>query len=276
MVKDNLYGLIGQKLSHSISPIVHKEILKRMNINGKYELYEIEPCNLKDFIEECKISGIKGLNVTIPYKISSIDYIDELSEEAKRIGSINTILFDGEKAIGYNTDYQGFSLMLDKYNLKVEGKNALILGTGGVVRAVLCSLIDKGIKNIYVASRDVKVGLSQKWPDCVEIISYDLLPNIKDVEYIINCTPCGMAPNIEACPVNKDLIKNFSVAIDLIYNPSKTLFLSYAEQYGLKIYNGLYMLIAQGVISQEIWNGISVDKKQIDIIFEIVKNNLSL
>lgn len=276
MIKGNLYGLIGQKLSHSISPIVHNEILKTLNISGKYELYEVEPDKLKGFIEVCRIEGIKGLNVTIPYKILSIDYVDELSQEAQRIGSINTILFDGERAIGYNTDYHGFTLTLDKYNLKVEGKNALILGTGGVVRAILYSLIDKGIKKIYIASRDVKVGLSQKWPDCVEIISYDFIPHLKDVEYIINCTPCGMAPNIEDCPVNKDLIKNFSVAIDLIYNPSKTLFLRYAEEYGLKIYNGLYMLVAQGAISQEIWNGISIDKKQIDIIFEVVKNNLSL
>lgn len=272
-MKSNLYGLVGEKLSHSLSPMLHEIILKIVGLEGEYRLYEVPKEELKYFIQKCKNLNIKGLNVTIPYKIISMDYLDEISKEAQRIGSINTILFKDEKAIGYNTDYYGFLQMLDKYDLKIKNKKALILGTGGAARAVLYSLLDSGIDEIYIASRDVNSS-KKKFPFDVKIISYDYIGNLRNVEYIINCTPCGMYPNVKESAVTKSIFNNFSVAIDLIYSPFKTLFLDYAEESGLKTFNGLYMLVSQGVISQAIWNDIIIDKSKIDIIFDIVKNNL--
>ncbi|SKA81791.1 shikimate dehydrogenase [Caloramator quimbayensis] len=275
-MKDNLYGLLGYKLTHSISPVIHEEILKRLNIDGRYELFEIEEYKLEDSIKRFKTSSIRGLNVTVPYKITALKYIDELSEEVKNIGSINTILFENGKTKGFNTDYYGFSLMLDKYDLNIKGKKALILGTGGAARAVVFSLLNKGIDKIYIASRNAYKAKTGKWPPIAEILSYDYLKGLKNMDYIINCTPVGMFPNIDSSPADREIIKNFSAAIDLIYNPYKTLFLKDAEELGLKAFNGLYMLVAQAVISQEIWNNIAIDKNQIDIIFELIKEKIYL
>lgn len=275
-MKNNLYGLLGRKLAHSISPLIHEEILKKINISGKYELFEIEENKLESCIEEFKNSSIRGLNVTIPYKISAIKYIDELSDEAKNIGSINTILFENDRTKGFNTDYYGFSLMLEKYDVNVNGKKALVLGTGGAARAVVFSLLNKGIDEIYIASRNKDKIKTEKWPPKAEILSYDCLKSLKKMDYIINCTPVGMYPDIDSSPADREIIKNFSTAIDLIYNPYRTLFLNYAEELGLKTFNGLYMLIAQAIISQEIWNNMVIDKKQIDIIFELIKEKIYL
>lgn len=161
--------------------------------------------------------------------------------------------------------------MLDKFYLNVKGKKALVLGTGGAARAVVFSLLNKGIDKIYIASRNADKARAEKWPPKAEILSYDCLKSLKNMDYIINCTPAGMYPNVDFSPVDRNIIKNFSVAIDLIYNPYRTVFLNYAEELGLKAFNGLYMLIAQAIISQEIWNNIAIDKKQIDIIFELIK-----
>lgn len=265
---ENLYGLIGEKLGHTYSPQIHNKILEETRTKGYYGLFQVRKENLKYIISGLKALGYNGVNVTIPYKLDIIKYLDSLSPEASKIGAINVVSIDKNgMAIGYNTDYYGFGMMIDHANVKIKGETAVILGTGGASKAVTQYLKDNGIKDIIMVSRDSKTT-KQKYPDD-KIIMYDELNKVNSCSIIINCTPVGMFPNIEFSPIDKKYLAKFKTAIDLIYNPSDTLFLKEAKEKGLKTINGLYMLIAQAVKSQEIWNGTKISSNVINNILDI-------
>ena len=263
-----LFGLLGEKLSHSISPAIHSLIFKELNIDGCYHLFEVEKENLRVAVGGLGALGAKGVNVTIPYKVPIMEYIDELSPEAQKIGSINTICFNGKKTIGYNTDYYGFGMALDKYEISITGKKAVILGYGGAAKGVAAYLIDNGVKDIIVASRDIEglnnIGIVKD----LNLIKYNEIINLNDCDIIINCTPCGMYPEISSSPLQREVIEKFSIAFDLIYNPKETLFLKHAKNAGLKAVNGLYMLVGQAVASEKLWNGVEISRETIDKIYE--------
>lgn len=261
----NLYGLIGEKLGHSFSPSIHSLIMDKLNIKGCYHLFEIERENLSSVIKALKYMNIKGLNVTIPYKVQVMKELDEISPEAKRIGAVNTICFDGGKACGYNTDYYGFGMMLRKFKVNVSGSRALVLGCGGATASVIQYLLDNGIGDIVAASRD-KLKAKEKFKN-LNVCGYDEIQYIKGFDIIINCTPCGMYPKTGESAVPPEAIDGFSTAIDLVYNPQETLFLKYAKERGLKAVNGLYMLTGQAIRAQELWNGINIPDTQADEIF---------
>lgn len=265
-----LYGLIGEKLSHSISPTIHLELFKKLNMDADYKLFEIERSQLDTKFHDLKTRGVNGLNVTIPYKVETINFLDEISEQAKKIGAINTICFQNNKIIGHNTDYFGFGKMLHKNSIEIKGKTVVILGAGGAAKAVIQYLIDSNAKKIMLVSRDT--NKAAKNFNGVEIIDYEQLQKINTGDAIINCTPVGMYPNVSNLPINENCITKFSVAVDLIYNPCETLFLKIAKKHELKAVNGLYMLVSQAIYSEELWNDIHVDKTVIDSIF----NNLTI
>ncbi|WP_243103921.1 shikimate dehydrogenase [Clostridium sp. JN-1] len=261
----HFYGLIGEKLGHSFSPDIHKFILKNINVKGNYNLFEVSKENLSCSVKGLKALGCSGSNVTIPYKVDIMQYLDEVSSEAQAVGAINTIDFKDNKLIGYNTDYYGFGLMLKKNNVNLLNKRAVILGTGGVSKAVYHYLLDNNIGSVIFVSRDTKNVISNY---NVNKISYEELETIKNSDIIINCTPCGMYPNVNDSPISKDTLSKFNTAVDLIYNPIETKFLKYARELQIKSMNGLYMLIAQAVVSEEIWNDIKIDIGIIDKMYD--------
>ncbi|MGM0378713.1 MAG: shikimate dehydrogenase family protein [Bacillota bacterium] len=246
------FGLLGEKLSHSKSPDIHKIIFKELDINGKYDLIETSPKDIKKYIEK-----YDGLNVTIPYKETVKPILKSLSKEAKSIGAVNTIY----NKKGYNTDYFGFKKMLNVKNIKVNKKICVILGTGGASKAVKYYLKKNNAKKIISVSRSKKGK---------NIIDYNDLKNIKG-DILINTTPVGMYPNINETPVDNEIISKYKVAVDLIYNPLETLFLKYAKKNNLKYANGLYMLIGQAVKAEEIWNNIEIDNILIEKIYKKLK-----
>lgn len=259
----NVYGLIGEKLGHSFSPQIHREIFKEMGMEGEYKLFELKQEELKYAVLEYKAQGIKGLNVTVPYKIKVMEYLDVISAEAEKIGAVNTISLNNGILTGYNTDYSGFGMSLARSRVEVKGKSAVILGTGGASKAVAHYLMDNGAKSITYVSRDPGVGAK----------GYDEAANLKG-DMIINCTPCGMYPKVDVSPVPTGIFKSFGTAVDLIYNPEETVFLKQAKENGLKTVNGLYMLVGQAVAAQEIWNGIEFSKLKVDNIYQCIKNLL--
>lgn len=269
----NKYGLLGKTLSYSFSPEIHRLIMKKLNIDGDYTIYEFEEDKLKAAVEWFKINDIKGINVTIPYKVPVMKYIDRLSPEAENIGAINTIYFRGDCTIGYNTDYFGFKATLENFDMEVKNKLVLILGTGGAAASVYQCVKDMGAAEIKLASRSQK-NTGDIWrKKGVEIISYDELKK-SEGDMIINCTPCGMHPNINTSPVPLDVVKKYKSAVDLVYNPEETLFLRYAAEMGLKSVNGLYMLVAQAVESQKIWNGVHYNFNIIEEVYRKIKNKI--
>lgn len=225
------YGLLGRKLSHSISPEIHNLLC-----DYDYVLFEREPEELDEFFEKREFSG---LNVTIPYKKDVIKYCDELSETAKKIGSVNTITIREDGTLfGDNSDYFGFSYMIEKSGIEIKNKSVLVLGTGGASLTVNAVLKDMGAKEIISVSRTGKVN-------------YENVCQYKDADIIVNTTPVGMYPDNGKRVIDLSRFTSLSGCLDLIYNPSLTAFLYDAKNLGIPYANGLTMLVAQAHMSAE-------------------------
>lgn len=244
-------------------------IFKELNIEGFYHLFEIDKNNLREAIYGLSALGVKGVNVTIPYKIDIVKYLHSVSKEADKIGAVNTIGFEKGQITGYNTDYLGFGMLLDKNNISINNEAIVILGTGGVSKAVVQYAIDNNAKEIIFVSRDAIKG-KERYPD-FEVIEYSDLKHHKASGIIVNCTPVGMYPEVKVSPIDKGYFDKFHTAVDLIYNPIKTEFLKEAKKQGLKTVNGLYMLIGQAIKAQEIWNNTDISNAITERIYREIK-----
>lgn len=242
------FGLVGEKLSHSLSPQIHGEIMRQRGIDGTYEILEFPKETFTRDFQALKSSDYRGVNITIPYKESVIPLLDEISPQAKYIGAVNTVLFENGLAKGFNTDYDGFLSLLSDNKIAVKGKGAVILGSGGVAKAVVKVLLDLGVYDLTIVSRG-KQNFHGHYT-----ISYEFFreANLKS-DLLVNCTPVGMYPNVNAAPISREHIRT-DVVIDTIYNPPKTLLLKYAEELGIRGINGGHMLKEQAVKAQDIWN----------------------
>lgn len=227
------YGLIGETLRHSFSPAIHRQLA-----DYDYRLIERKPEELEPFLK----SGLfRGLNVTIPYKKKVIPYCQELTPQARHIGSVNTIVRrpDGT-LLGHNTDYDGFCYMLRSCGADVAGKKVLVLGTGGASLTVRAVLRDFNAGQVVFVSRS---GAE----------NYENLDRHADAQILVNTTPVGMYPNTGVSPVNLDRLPKLEGVFDLIYNPAKTQLLLDAEKRNLLCCNGLGMLVAQAKAASELF-----------------------
>jgi shikimate dehydrogenase len=243
----NKFGLIGYPLTHSFSEKYFSEKFARERISDcTYELFPLE--NIEDVRLLFEINkDLRGLNVTIPYKESIIQYLDDLDEVAEEISAVNCIKIDGVQKIGFNTDQAGFRNSLQPL-LKTHHQKALILGTGGSSKSVAHALQTLGL-GYQIVSR-----ISQP-----NVITYAELNRelFNEFTVIINCTPVGMYPALGECPqIPYEYLTPNHLVYDLIYNPNETLFLSKAKAQGASIKNGLEMLQKQAELSWKIWNTI--------------------
>lgn len=268
------YGLLGGRLGHSLSPRIHELFFARTGKKGTYELLETELEDLPARMEKMR-SAFAGANVTIPHKLHVMPLLDKIAPEAAAIGAVNTIKFENGKAYGYNTDYFGFARLLAYNGIDVAGRTVAVLGTGGAARAVVKYLADADAGQLYIVTRDVAKADRHflAMAPQARFIGYDALRHLAG-DLIINCTPVGMYPKVDAAPVGADVCQAFSAAVDLIYNPAETLFLHYAHAAGHKGVNGLFMLVAQAVASEEIWQGESYSSELIAAIAEELERGL--
>lgn len=267
-----LYGLLGESLGHSLSPIIHKEIFDFLGIQAYYHLFEVERGKLGAAVTGLKVLGAAGVNVTIPYKSEVMQYLDHITPEAASIGSVNTISFNKSVATGSNTDYYGFGKLLERYSVETEGADILVLGHGGGAKAVIKYLLDHGAKSITVAVRNTSLingAQGATLSDRLVFTSFESLSEQNKGDLIVNCTPCGMYPRIMEMPVASEILKGYKTAVDLIYNPQKTMFLKCSEEAGLKAVNGLYMLVGQAVAAQELWNNVQLCQKDVDRVYDM-------
>ncbi len=236
------YGLIGENISYSLSPKLHNLIAFKSGYSINYEIIDIKEEELSIYIELLKEGIYEGFNITIPYKEKVIQYLDKLTEQAKNIGAVNTVfLNDDGLVVGDNTDYYGFSKLLENNNiLNNKIKDAYILGSGGAAKTVYHVLTKHNINCIIVSRNKRHV---KGFP---HVISYEDLEKIKHIELLINCTPVGTHPK-GGMPI-KFVNQVFDVIIDLIYNPLRTDLMRLSS----KSINGLEMLIYQAIESQKI------------------------
>ena len=228
------YGLIGAKLGHSFSPTIHKSLF-----GYDYSLLEIPETEIADFLTK---KEFKAINVTIPYKQTVIPFLDFISETAKKIGAVNTVVNKNGKLYGYNTDFIGMRDLIQKNNIQIKDKTVAILGSGGTSKTAKAVAESLGASKIYTVSHSGKE----------ECITYEKLYEIEsEIEVIINTTPCGMYPNINESAVKIEKFHNLCGVVDAIYNPLKTKLVCDAEKYGIKATGGLYMLVSQAAAAAE-------------------------
>lgn len=232
------YGLIGAMLSHSFSPELHRRLAEY-----DYTLCELTESELDGFM---RVKDFLGINVTIPYKAAVIPYLDFLSDEAKRLGSVNVVVNRSGSLFGYNTDIIGMRELLLRSGVVLSGKKVLILGTGGTARTAALAAEGLGASEILLVSRDPSAPHAE--PPAGRIIGYsDAYSEHSDASVIINATPVGMYPNGDASPIDIDGFPKIEAVFDAIYNPLRTRLIRDALARGAYAEGGLYMLVSQAV-----------------------------
>lgn len=254
------YGLIGEKLTHSLSPQLHKEIYLRTGIRAAYKNFPLPADKVPHAIESLRVLSISGANVTIPYKEAVMPYLDAIDPTAKKLGVVNTILNTRGHLTGYNTDYEGFGLLFKRRQWDLNGAHVTVLGTGGSSKMVVQYVRDHGAESITLVSRR---------PNDVQAdgpISYKTYDDSAELQgdYLINTTPVGMYPNMTESAVDQEILSRFGACIDLIYNPLETVFLKQAKELGIPVANGLEMLIGQAIRSVEIWENRTLPESLMD------------
>lgn len=261
-------GLIGFHLSHSISAIIHKAGLESLGLEGTYEVLETDPEDLISRIKFLKSNDFNGFNVTIPLKVPMTLFLDHIDKSADVSGSVNTIKIRPDRTFhGFNTDIYGFQKAIPvAIQQTLKGSNVSILGTGGASRAAAVGLIELGVKQINFYSRNIINSseivnyLRRTFPDIIfKLYQNSSTGELFNSAMIVNTTPVGMKGNsADQMPIGLETISKLptdTVIYDIIYNPTKTLLLKKAEEYGHKTINGLDMLINQAAKAQEIWTG---------------------
>lgn len=236
------YGLIGEKLGHSFSKVIHEKL-------ANYT-YDLQPLTREEFHDFMKAHAFTAINVTIPYKQDVIPYLSDMDEDARSIGAVNTIVNQGGRLIGHNTDFYGFLYTVEHNQITLTGKKVVILGCGGASKAVIAVVRHLRAGEIIVVNRSPKEGA----------ISYDSCYDLHDdAQIIINTTPVGMYPNVDESPIDLAKFPQCEAVLDIIYNPLKTKLLSQAEELGIKGVNGLEMLVAQAKNAVEFFLDTKID-----------------
>mgnify|MGYP001158763615 CR=1 FL=1 len=247
------YLVIGNPINHSLSPKLHNYWLEKNDIEGIYEKKKLNNNDLKNFFAEVKNKSVQGINVTVPFKKDVIPYLDDLSLEAKKTQSVNTICLKNGKVIGHNTDISGFEFAVKDTGYDLNGKNVLVLGAGGVVSSIIFALYKMKVSNISICNRT-----KAKAENLKNIFKNLIVVNWDDVskcDVVINATSVGLKKD-DNLDLDFSKFKNTEFFYDVIYNPKETNFLKDAKKLGKKIENGKKMFIYQAAESFRIWHNI--------------------
>ncbi len=252
------FGIIGDPIHHSLSPVLHNYWFDKYGINASYKIIETKEENLKNIIDKMRNHELDGINVTLPFKQKIINQTDKIINDAKLTGSVNTILIDKDRIIGENTDVFGLQAAYLKEIDNCSSKNTLVIGAGGVSPSVILSLQKSGVKKISITNRtNEKCKFLKKKFTFLNILQWDDLENeIKNFDIIINATSLGLK-NGDDFSFDFKKTKKDIIYIDTIYNPLETKTYRYLKNEGKKVFNGLDMFIYQGQKSFYLWNKVN-------------------
>lgn len=263
--KTKLLGIIGDPVEHSLSPVMHNAAIANLGLDYIYVPFPVQQNNLAEALAGFSAVNLKGFNITIPHKQEIIRLLTEISDDAANIGAVNTVWRTESGWKGTNTDAAGFIAPLKAIDRDWSKTTPVILGNGGAARAVVAGLANLGCGEIHVVGRnpDKLARFYESWSHAPKITSllkihnWDSLSSlIPAADLLVNTTPIGMSPKIDASPVSADLmqkLKQNAIAYDLIYTPNPTQFLRLAKEQGATTLDGLEMLVQQGVEALEIW-----------------------
>ncbi len=280
-------GLIGHKLSHSISQQFQQAAFEHMGLDIRYEVWETTKDELPDVVEGLRDDSKLGANVTIPYKEAVLSLLNKVDKGARRIGAVNTIAKRDDKLVGYNTDASGFIRALEEDGgFDPRGKRAVLIGAGGAARAVSFALIDAGVRSLVILNRSIERGRELakdlKWElkiSDTEVIALSwkdgrTLTALSGCDLLVNCTSVGMknSASEDKSPLNIALIPKRALVYDVVYNPVETPLIVAAKKAGARTLGGLPMLVYQGAASFELWTGKAAP---IDIMMRVAKRALT-
>lgn len=267
-----LYGIIGNPLKHSLSPVMHNTAFKELEVDAEYRLFPLDEDELKGFFDELKSpdSPIFGFNVTVPYKEKVIQYMDHVTPLVEKLGAVNTVVIDKDRKLtGHNTDAPGFLAQLSEIKFTTNGKRVAILGAGGSARAIvgaLCMISDRpdSIK-IYNRTESRLDALLKDLGERIDVsfvepVSYVDDLNVELADLLINTTSVGLKED-DIPLVDPDMLHSNLTVYDLIYNPRETELLKDAKRCGAKAVNGLGMLFYQGVLAFQHWANVQLDEE---------------
>jgi len=271
------FAIIGNPISHSLSPVMHNYWFKKYDINAEYDLLHLNESEIQGVINKIKEKKIKGINVTLPYKKSVIPFLDKTIKDAKETHSVNTIMLDENNTlIGENTDVFGFQAAYLKSipNQEKKNKKALILGAGGVAPSIILALLKSNIADISITNRTYeKLLFLQKNFRGINVIKWqECSKEFNKFDIVINATSLGLKTS-DNFNIDLSNFKKSMIFIDTIYNPAQTQMLKYFKSNKIKSFNGLNMLIYQGQKSFYLWNKINpeIDDQLIDLLISKLK-----
>ncbi len=287
--KTRTCGLIGNPVEHTMSPAIHNNLAEAMDIDLAYVPFHVEEGRLEEAVKGAFALNILGLNVTVPYKSDVIPFLTDMDPLAERIGAVNTLVRKEAGYKGYNTDMPGLYRAMVSDGVTLESESVLILGAGGVARAVAVMLADKGAEEIVIINRSaerarqiaVEVnGFAGK--ELVKVLPLAEINRLWDAEAVsaaqekkylaIQATSVGMHPHVEDVVIEDgDFYRHVHTGYDLIFNPAETKFMKLVKANGGRAYNGLKMLLYQGIIAYELWNDVKVSEAQAEQIYNIMK-----
>lgn len=256
-----MFGVFGDPIGQSKSPLMLNRAFQATGMNASYAAFHIRPGTLKDAINGIRALQFRGVNVTIPYKVEVMEYLDEIDKGARAIGAVNTVVNEGGRLKGYNTDGIGYARSLkEETGINLAGKRVLMLGAGGAARAIAYAMAQEGAGRIVIANRTEEKALElaaamSGYAETKGIGLGDIPAWIKETDVVINTTSAGMHPVTDEVPMDPALLHSGLLVSDLIYNPRITRILREAEAAGARIHGGLGMFIYQGAYAFEYWTG---------------------
>ena len=259
--KTRVCCVIGDPIEHTLSPLIHNAAFKHLKLDLVYVAFRVRKEELKNAVKGMRSLGIHGLNVTMPHKNAIIKYLDEVDSTAKFIGSVNTVLNNDGKLIGFNTDGVGALKALKENQVHLDEKKLLLLGAGGAAQAIAFQLASE-VEEIRILNRDgekakqLAEALREKFNRKIvgDMLSASTIKEqLKDADILVNATSVGMHPNPEQTLVNREWLKPNMAVMDIVYNPVETRLLRDAKSVGAKVVYGTEMLVFQGAASFEIW-----------------------
>lgn len=277
-----LTGLLGSPVAHSLSPMMHNTAFRLLGIDCVYLCFDVGERDLETAVRGLTACGIRGFNLTMPDKNRMAALCDELSVVAEMIGAVNTVVNEGGRLIGHNTDGKGYMLALKDAGYDVSGKNMTILGGGGAASSIAAQAAVDGVRKIYLAVRSGSrfhnrtVNLAESicsrtscTAELIDLADTSSLRNaVDDSALLVNATPVGMAPDTDHAVIEDASFFHTNLIVsDIIYNPRETLLLRLARKAGCPVFNGLYMLLYQGAEAFRLWTGVEMPVDEIKRLY---------
>ena len=280
--KTRTCGLIGNPVEHTLSPVIHNTLADRLGHNMVYVPFLVEEDRVEEAVKGAYALNLLGMNVTVPYKSEVIGSLKEIDSLAEKIGAVNTLVRTEGGYKGYNTDMEGLYRAMDSEGIRIRGEEIILLGAGGAARAVAYLCASKGAAKVYMlnrtkekaqtVSREVNQAMGSEVIVPMMLEEYGSLPDRQFL--VIQGTSVGLSPHVEDVVIaDREFYQKIHTGFDLIYSPWETKFMHLVKEGGGKAYNGLKMLLYQGIIAYELWNGVSVSEEDAMLVYDRMKEH---